>query len=309
MEKLKFPENKNFAFTILDDTDYATTENVKPIYEVLFELGIITTKTVWVFPTEDTRNPNYNSKTLANNEYLYFIKWLVESGFEIALHNASMESSTRDKIISAIERFNELLGSYPKIHVNHHLNRDNLYWGQNRVDFPLIKLGLKLFRGNTKSYGHISESPYFWGDICQNYIKYVRNLVFKEINLLKINPTLPYKDPTRPYVNYWFSSSEGANVKSFNDLISERNQDRLEREGGVCIIYTHFANGFVERGKINQKTKDLLTELSKRDGWFVPVSHLLDYLITQQKHSRRPYFEKFRMEMIWFFSKLIHGTS
>ena len=60
-------------------------------------------------------------------------------------------------------------------------------------------------------------------------------------------------------------------MNSFNQLLSSRNQESLEREGGVCIVYTHFADGFVKDGKVNPKTEELLTELSRRNGWFVPV--------------------------------------
>ena len=75
---------------------------------------------------------------------------------------------------------------------------------------------------------------------------------------------MPYHDPARPFVNYWFASSEGANVDSFTTTLSENNLDRLAEEGGVCIMYTHFADRFVENGKINwwfRKLMDRLTRL------------------------------------------------
>jgi hypothetical protein len=43
----RFPNNKKFAFTILDDTDLSTAENVGPVYRLLAELGMRTTKSVW----------------------------------------------------------------------------------------------------------------------------------------------------------------------------------------------------------------------------------------------------------------------
>src|SRR6202040_3687090 len=42
-----FPGGKRFALTIIDDTDVATVENLKPIYDLLYESGMRTTKTVW----------------------------------------------------------------------------------------------------------------------------------------------------------------------------------------------------------------------------------------------------------------------
>ena len=55
---------------------------------------------------------------------------------------------------------------------------------------------------------------------------------------------MPYHDLKKRYVNYWFTSSEGSNVRTFNECISEQNQDQLEEEGGACIMYTHFGCGF-----------------------------------------------------------------
>ena len=130
-----------------------------------------------------------------------------------------------------------------------------------------------------------------------------------ETNLLRVNPTMPYRDPKKTFVNYWFSSCEGADVNSFNQLLSSRNQESLEREGGVCIIYTHFADGFVKDGKVNPKTEELLTELSRRNGWFVPVSTLLDHLLSRQTREILPYRERVNMELRWFLAKVIHRTS
>ena len=44
---MRWPEDKAFAFTIIDDTDYATIENIKPVYDFLYDAGLKTTKTVW----------------------------------------------------------------------------------------------------------------------------------------------------------------------------------------------------------------------------------------------------------------------
>lgn len=74
-------------------------------------------------------------------------------------------------------------------------------------------------------------------------------------------------------------------------------------------MYTHFANGFVEDGKVNSITRELLTKLSRRSGWFVPVSTLLDYLRTQQPRETRSWGERVNMELRWCLSKLFYGTS
>ena len=53
--QINFPKNKSFAFTIIDDTDDAFLENIKPIYDFLNEYNIFITKTIWVYPPRDSR--------------------------------------------------------------------------------------------------------------------------------------------------------------------------------------------------------------------------------------------------------------
>ena len=266
-----FPKTKKFAFSIVDDTDHATVERIKPIYDLLLNLNIKITKSVWSFPSDDKNNKYYDSQTLMDDEYLEYIKWLHKNGFEIAFHGASMASSGRDKIIEALNNFKNNLGFYPTLYINHSMNRENIYWGHERLNNPFFRWIMKIKHKSSRFEGHVDNSPYFWGDICQKHIKYVRNFVFNDQNIFKINPSIPYHDEKRPFVNYWFSSSDGGSVDSFNELLKIENQERLEKEHGICIVYTHFGNKFVQNGKINPDTSYLLTELSKRNGWFVPT--------------------------------------
>ena len=43
----RWPEDKGFAFTIFDDTDYQTAENTREVYSFLADLGLKTTKSIW----------------------------------------------------------------------------------------------------------------------------------------------------------------------------------------------------------------------------------------------------------------------
>jgi len=312
---MKFPKNKKFAFTIFDDTDKATLENVGPVYELLSNLGIHTTKSVFVFPHEESKIPETLGQTLNDSQYLSFVLKLRDRGFEIGLHGARGISSKRDDIIKAIKYFKEVIGYYPRVYANHLRNREKIYWGGERFTFGISKLFYKTltFKRNFEekwwSGGHFPTSEYFWGDILKKHITYVRNFTFPYINTLKINPSMPYHNPKKPYVNFWFSSSDGHDVEAFNRLLSKKNIDKLEKENGACIVYTHFANGFVDNGKVNPITKDLLTQLSKREGWFIPVSTLLDYLASQRISHQIFLREIIKMETTWFFYKIKYGKS
>ena len=120
---------------------------------------------------------------------------------------------------------------------------------------------------------------------------------------------MPYQDLTKPYVNSWFASSEGNNVKMFNKCISDKNQDRLEAEGGACIMYTHFADGFCQNGKIKEQFKKQMERLSNKNGWFVPVSVLLEFLKKENKKHIISLKQRTELEWKWLFDKLVIGST
>jgi hypothetical protein len=301
----RYPDGKTFAFSVFDDTDRATVANVRPVYELLADLGICTTKSVWAL-SSDTTQP-IGGQSLAEEEYVSFVRWLMSKGFEIALHNVRNGDSTRRDVEAGLERFREIVGNYPRVHCNHLENRDNVYWGLDRFRTAWVRHAYNFatkFRAMGKYDGHRPGSAHFWGDLCRERIDYVRNFTFDDINLDNINPSMPYRDPERPYVKKWFSSSEGGDVDSFCRTLEETNQDRLEREGGVCIMYTHFAKGFFKDGQLDQRFVQRMTRLAQRPGWFVPVSTLLDRLEAVRGARDIPPSELRAMERTWFFAKL-----
>jgi hypothetical protein len=133
--------------------------------------------------------------------------------------------------------------------------------------------------------------------------------VFSDINTLAVCPWQPYRDPLRPYVNAWYASSEGSNVMRFTRTIAEPQQDQLEAQGGACIMYTHFGHGFVEGGRLHARFRALMERLSRKNGWFVPVGVLLDYL--RQRRDRLEITDRQRraLERRWLCQKLYRGTS
>jgi len=304
-----FPDNRKFAFSILDDTDLSTVENVGPVYRLLDELGLHTTKSVW--PLASTPGARFTGASLQDPQYRDFVLDLRNRGFEIALHNVRNTDSTRREIEWGLEEFRRLVGYYPRVHANHCSNRDNVYWGAARfstIASDLYGLAAGFTRSRTFE-GHIEGSEHFWGDLCKQRIDYVRNLVFREINTQRINPGMPYYDPAKPLVNAWFSSADGGDKARFCELLSESNQDRLEAECGVCIVYTHFACGFCGSGRVDPRVEELLRRLARKNGWFVPVSSLLDLLRDQRGSvSVRP-AEIAAMERRWMWEHVTHGAA
>lgn len=300
MKSIAWPLGKRFAFTIVDDTDQSTVENTKPVYDFIHECGFQTTKTVWPLPPLD--KPVTGGECLENSEYLGWIRDLREQGFEIALHGTADGTSQRERVIEGLELFSSVFGQYPDMHINHVGQKEALYWGQDRFDGLVRKL-YALMTSRERFQGHVKGTPYFWGDLCQKRIRFVRNLTFSHINTLKMDPLMPYHDKRRPYVPFWFSSSEGSGLRNFCKLISEANQDLLLDEGGACIVYTHFGSGF---GQLPSEFSRLMRRLAGMPGWFVPASTLLTYIGAERgwpKAQDRPAVLR-KMQLHWFLDHI-----
>jgi hypothetical protein len=308
-KKIKWPEGKKFAFTIFDDTDFGTVENLSPVYSLLNEKNIKTTKSVWVIKGDQM--PLVGGLTCEDSDYLAWIRKIKDQGFEIASHSVTYHTSKREDTIRGYNKFFELFGQNPDSYSTHYGCNEGVYNGMYRVSGLNRVIYNLLTRNHYRNLydGHIEHKDIFWGDVCKERIKYVRSFVFGNINTLAVCPYLPYYDPSKPYVNYWFASTEGADVNSFNKTISEKNQDKLEMEGGACIMYTHLASGFYKDGKINEKFGYLLDRLSKKDGWFVPVNKLLDYLLKFKGHKELSFNERKKLEVKWLFHKILTGAT
>jgi hypothetical protein len=282
--RIRWPGGRDFAFTISDDTDFGTLATLREPYAFLADLGFRTTKSVW--PIRGNKTPVFGGSTCEDQQYLEWVLKLQKQGFEIGLHNVTYHTSLREETIRGIERFHELFGHYPYTVTNHVGCYEGIYWGNNRLTGINEVLYNLLHRNGRKGVfqGHTEHSPLFWGDICREKVKYVRNFVFGHIDTLHMCPVMPYHDPQRPYANYWFASSEGPEVESFTAMLSEKNQDHLAAAGGACIMYTHLAEGFCENGRIRQRFKTLMERLSKMNGWFVPVHTMLDHILESRGH-------------------------
>lgn len=304
---IAWPHGKTFAFTVFDDTDWSTRENASPVYDFLADCGFRTTKSVW--PLRGTRRPRVGGATCDDPEYLRWVKSLAARGFEIAYHMATFHTSTREETERGLERFRREFGGWPRTMANHADCEENIYWGDarlsglNRAAYNVLTRG----RNRGRFRGHIEGDPLFWGDLCRQRISYVRNFVFPETNTLTACPRMPYRDPERPFVAAWFASSAGGDVGIFNETLSETGQERLETEGGACIMYTHFAKGFVEDGRVHPRFAELLKRLADRPGWFVPAATLLDFLVEYRGIHTLTDKERSALERRWLVRRARRG--
>lgn len=282
--RIVWPGGKQFAFTIIDDTDtmLGDTEDealarVRPVYDLLLECGLKTTKTTWV---ASRKQAGACGISLEHPDYLNWILDIRAQGMEIAIHGTADHSSRREETIRGLDFYSDVMGENPRIHTNHVGNLDNLYWYEDRLvgTMSSVYKTYNQLQRRPQSFGHQKDSEYFWGDICRERISYVRNFTFRDINTLQNDPWMPYHSHYHPYVREWFSASDGIDLRQFVQLISEQNQDRLVQEGGACIVYTHLAFRFSRKGKIDPVFAALIRRLSHLPGYFVPVSEVLNHL-------------------------------
>lgn len=305
---MKFPDGRTFAFTILDDTDDSTLENVKPVYDCLKANGIRTTKTVWAVDCPEGSRLFFAADTLQRKEYLDFVQQLARDGFEIAFHGATMESSRRERTLTALEVIKQEFGAYPSLFCNHGYNQDNLYWGPKRFHTGWLRALMGLTQKKPGAYyaGDSEGSEYFWGDVCRQHIRHVRNFTFDSLNVLEADPYMPYGLAGTPYVNRWFSTADAPDATAFVRLLSEGNLERLERAGGACILSTHLGKGFVKNGTLNPAVEGIFQYLGQRAGWYVPASELLDYLAAKQGRGQElNWWQVCRLEMRFLFAKIL----
>ena len=234
--RVVFPNGKRFAFTIIDDTDMATLERLRPIYAFLERRGMRTTKTVWIFESNDLANPTNRGDSLSNPAYRQFILDLHRKGFEIALHGVRGGSSRREDTVRGFEEFKATFGNYPAMYVNHAANEENIYSGRHSFSFaPYRWLGALAISYDFSGLTIRTRRKDFWGDLAKERVRYVRRFTFSDLNLLAAIPSLPYRLPEKPYRNLWFPTANGSRAIEFDALLKSENIAKLEREGGVCL--------------------------------------------------------------------------
>lgn len=308
-KRIVWPDGKRFAFTIFDDPDAQTLQQSREAYSFLSDQDFRTTVGVWTMEPGKPRR-NSGGDTCQNPEYRAWMQELQRRGYEIGLHNVAPGSMTREEIMQGLATFHEFFGA-DQVTMASHYNADAMYWGAARLTgwkravYKVATMG----RSSNRFFGEQKGHPSFWGDLCQKHIRYCRNFVFRELNTLKVCSVMPYHDPDRPYVNYWFASAEASNLGRFLQRVTEESMDRLEEEGGAAILYTHFGHDYFASGSLDHRFKALMSRLAKKNGWFVPVKSLLGFLETQGNGKAISRKDRDRMERRWLWAKLRHGTS
>src|SRR5437667_2470462 len=237
------PHPHRGGFAIVDHTDGASLEGVRIVYDFLDSLGLRATKTVWVFEPEGPSGipplpaSVLRGVTLETRAYREYCAELVRRGFEIALHGASAGNNRRDRTLAAFERLERELKTGARTYVCHAKNAENPYWQARAVDRSPLRWVMKLVASRHRCSGEIPTSPYFWGDVCRERVRYVRLFRTAQLNTLAANPSMPYFEREKPYVRGWFTMTD----RSLGDATRPEALAMLSHENGLCILRQHLA--------------------------------------------------------------------
>lgn len=280
-----YPYGKTFALALVDDTDFATLEKIRPVYAELAKNKISATKTVW--PLETTTPSGLRTDihrltdTLQNPAYRDYCLGLHDDGFELAMHTASGGNNTRSRTQEAYDLFEQYFGRPPATNIMHGRNKENIYWGSDLVQKGAINKYISAFESQ-QFFGHIPTSEYYWGDICRERTKYVRCFETLSTNTIAFDPATPYNDPLKPNVHWWFSTSNGSGNRIYG-LLAAKNLEALSVDRGACIVHYYACAYALPASDGNYRVDDRFQRLVQRvgtlqQGWCVPVETLLDRL-------------------------------
>lgn len=272
------PDSYQAAITITDDPDNGDFCAFKTMYDFMMDIEFPVTRAMWVYKNiEPTGTPHleisFKAPLLTEPECLHYCKKLSEHGFEICLHGASCGNNDRLHTTSALTFLKNEIGESP-VYICHSKNAENLYWDAKTANSHLEMRLLQLYTKN-RCFGDIADSNYFWGDICRENIKYIRMYRTRSFNTLAFNPSMPYHDFSKPFVNYWFSATKG----HIPHLFTGDNIDQLCQEEGVSILYQYLHKYVNENLVIHPEVKKSLQRVASDNRILkLPVSAILERL-------------------------------
>jgi hypothetical protein len=280
LEVLWTPHPYRAGFCITDDTDAATLDGVKIVYDFLASIGLRTSKTVWAFtPAEPCGIPALPPSilrgiTLEDPGYLAYCVTLRERGFEICLHGASAGNNVRDRTARALDLLEARFG-LPGTYVCHAKNAENPYWHEKVAPRGLAQR-LLAFSSRYHCSGEDPKSPYFWGDLCLQKVRHIRLFRTRNVNTLAENPSMPYFDPEKPWVTSWFSATK----RSFADATTPESLAQLTRERGLCVLYQYMHRyADLAAGRVQEAFRASAERLMATSGiWVDTTSALMDRL-------------------------------
>jgi len=237
------------GFCITDDPDASTFAQTRAVYDYLASRSFVTTKAVWAFdPVEKCGLPAIPDSalrgiTLQDEAFFSYCKELHQEGYELCPHGASAGNNKRERTQDALDLFAKHFAT-PDTFICHSKNADNIYWEDKITSLFPFRALLRAY-SNHSCEGEVEKSPYYWGDLCHSRINQIRLHRTRCRNTLRRNPSMPYYDPGKPFVNGWFTATK----RSLADCATQIALERLKKDYGLTMLY-QYLHRYADSGNV-----------------------------------------------------------
>ena len=236
-----------------------------------------------------------------------FYKKLASKGHEIGLHSASNLTDTREDTQRAFEYFRDVFGYYPKIYIEHR-DADNKECVQNKGSHPesnyyivdilnrygpwvwIISPSALPYEGRGNYFNILDSSSLIFSDTALQYWGVLReflktgnfDLYNGELYLTMIKGGTPFD--TYALKKYGIikafrrtGRAEQANGEGFLKWYSKDNIDKLEKEGGIALVYTHMNSKWLDMKarEMRVEIKERLKYIASKDVWLASAGEIL----------------------------------
>jgi hypothetical protein len=100
-------------------------------------------------------------------------------------------------------------------------------------------------------------------------------------------------------VQRWFSTCFGLTPDNADTLFSTAQIERWKSSGALVIFMVHFAHRFARNGILNQAFQRGFERLAGSNGWFAPVSDILDFVENQRGVHSLNKAQAVQLELRW----------
>ncbi len=224
------------------------------------------------------RNPG---QTCDDPDYRRWLLDLHAAGFEIGWHGATWHSVPRAVTIEALDRFKAVFGHDPRTAANHAGADEGIYWAAARLSgaHALLYKVLTRWRYRGQYRGHVQGDPCFWGDVCQKRIRYFRNFAFRDVEHPEGLPLDAVPRSAAALRGPMVRQLRRARRTQLQPLPGRgRSGPARGGRGGVHHVRALRLRILCRRASA-AAIPALLERLAGKNGWFVPVSTLLDHLL------------------------------
>ena len=297
--KIVWPEGKQFAFTVFDDADWETLENVGGVYSLLADCGLRTTKSCWVVRGDPDKGyaggaNRRRRRPLAMAAATCSRRDSRSAGTARTWHSLPRRELTGRRWRSS-PSFSAIIPSRPRITPVD----EAIYWGSDRLTgfHSFLYNLLTALSQQPASIAATSKATNTSGATCAG-----RRSSISAISSFRTSTRCGAARSCRTTTRTGRTSTIGLprpTAPRCSDLIAASpsgSRTSWRRRGAPASCTPTSPTVSPRGGKVDPQFEQLVRRLAAKNGWFVPVTTLLDYLLSVRRRHEITPVERRRLE-------------